>query len=494
MKAWEHVINTAMLGTDKPMPGNSDMPEAIAEIALMIDAAETLDKEAKFLQKAAVIYNYRQCGFKPLQKPDLPVNIAGPETMPYCSEAAARVLNDILEEDNVPLLELWMTRCSEQGQLFLPDVLPAVLDKAGRDASLRLLVIACSGNRGAWLSRLNPVWAFFTQLTNEEIWQTGKPEERVKLLRKIREDDPNRGRQMLEQTWEQETAAAKVELLKAFRTNAAVADLPWLENILAEKGQKVKEEVMNILKLIPGSFIIKQYEQLLKQSVVLKKEKAILGMMTKVSIQHKLPDVVDESIFKSGIEKLAGPKSTFTDEQFILYQLIAAVPPSFWEKQFDATPQQVVGHFEKYAETMVGALGTAVSRFGASEWVPFFLDQENKFYSDFPEMLPVNERDKYLLRFFKTDAKLVIHNALQCTQEWGAELAFAAISEMANQPYEYNRSVFGRRIDLIPVSILSQLEKIAPKDAGHQQAWDKNRSHLIKLIGLKQQTLNAFNA
>ena len=35
MKAWEYVINTAMLGTDKPMPGNAELPDVVAEIAAM---------------------------------------------------------------------------------------------------------------------------------------------------------------------------------------------------------------------------------------------------------------------------------------------------------------------------------------------------------------------------------------------------------------------------------------------------------------------------
>ena len=82
MKAWEYVINTAMLGTDKPMPGNAELPDEVAEIAAMIDAVESSDKEAKFLQKAVAIYNYRQCGFTPIEQKELPTSIAPAETKP----------------------------------------------------------------------------------------------------------------------------------------------------------------------------------------------------------------------------------------------------------------------------------------------------------------------------------------------------------------------------------------------------------------------------
>jgi len=64
---------------------------------------------------------------------------------------------------------------------------------------------------------------------------------------------------------------------------------------------------------------------------------------------------------------------------------------------------------------------------------------------------------------------------------------------MANNPYQYNRGVYNQTIKLIPVSVLNQLEKIEPKEPNMQSTWEKIRAHLIKLLTLKQQTLQAFN-
>jgi hypothetical protein len=493
MKAWEHIINAAMLGTDKPMPGNTDVAEEVRAIFNQIDDNTISDKEAKFLQKAAVVYNYRQCGFTPFQRQDLPPNKADDETKPYCSANAARVLNSILSEDCIPLLQLWMKLCNNYNQLLLPDVLPVVLDKAQKDTTLQPLIIACCGNRGAWLSGLNPAWNYFTTLPDEELWQTGKPEERVKALQKARQQDPDKAREWLQQTWAQENAASKLELLKTLRVNNTAADLPWLESLLAEKGQKVKDEAMNLLKLFPGSTTIQQYEALLAQSVTLKKEKALLGMMTKISIPIKLPAVVDERIFASGIEKLAGQKATMNDESYIIYQLISAVPPAFWEKQFEATPAQVVEYFEKYAPDMVPAIEMAVSRFKEKNWVQLFVNQ-NRFYIDFLAMMPAAEQEKYLLKFIDQDARNIIHAALSSDEEWGLEFTRAALRFMASNPYEYNRGFYNKNIGLIPVGILPQLDKYSAKDPNMQSSWEKTRDHLTKLLSLKQQTLQAFTA
>jgi Family of unknown function (DUF5691) len=492
MKAWEHVINAAMLGTDKPMPGNTDLPEDLAAIAGMINSSETLDKEEKYLHMAAAIYNYRQCGFAPLLKKDINPNKAAAETKVYCADIAAQLLNDILEEANDQLLMLWLTQCRAKGQLLLSDVVPAVLDKAQKDTSLQELVIECSGNRGVWLSHLNPDWNFFNILPDQEIWQGGSPVERANLLKKTRLTDPNKAREWLQQTWAQESAATKLDLLKTLQINLGEADLPWLESLLSEKGQKVKDEVLNLLKQIPGSAIVKQYEDLLRQSVILKKEKALLGMVSKVSIQQKIPDAVDESIYKSGIEKLTGQKSG-SDESYIIYQLMTSVPPSFWEKQFEATPEQVVSYFEKYAVSQMGALVKAVVKFKADNWIPYFLNQPS-IYADFINKLPVQQRDKYMFRFFANDAPNTINVALNCYEEWSVDFTISMLSYMASNNYTYNRAFFSRHINVFPVSILSQLERINAGEANQQAGWEKQREHLTKLLHLKQQTLKAFNA
>lgn len=493
MKAWESIINTAMLGTDKPVPTIADLPEEVALVANAIEASAGLDKEERYLQKAAVLYNYRQSGFVPFQKNDLPANKALAETKPYCSPEAAGVLNAILGEENDQLLQLWLMQCCKSGQLLLPDVLPVVFEKAQKEMPLRKVVIECSGNRGVWLSKMNPAWNWFTTIADEELWQMGTPAQRSELLKSLRLSEPAKALEWLQQTWEQENAAGKLELLKAMKVNSNANDLPWLEGLLNEKGQKVKDEALALLKSISGSSVVKQYQQLLRESVSLKKEKALLGLTTKTSIQIKLPAVVDESIYKSGIEKLSGPKSTVTDENYVIYQLISSVPPAFWEDQFEATPIQIVEYFEKYAPAMVPALANAVAKFGQKNWVPFFLGQ-SMFYPDFVEMLSGREQEKYLLKALSNDPQNTIAQAIRISDEWGTEFAVSALLKMANWPYEYNRGFFTRYISLIPVGALKHVENITSQQVNLQPTWDKTRNHLINLLNLKQQTLKAFNA
>jgi len=493
MKAWNDVVNNVMLGTDKPIIGHAEFPEHVASILTAIDADETVDAATKFLNKAAVLYNYRQCGVVPVQKKDLPESKAEVEVKPYCSHEAASNLNRILEEANVPLLKIWLTYCKKKEQLIWPEVLPWLLTKGEDDGTLRSLLPDCIGNRGIWLSRLNPKWNYLNPASDEDTWQTGKENDRVKVLRKIRTQEPQKALEWLQQTWQQENAASKVELLKILRINQSSVDLPWIENLRNEKAQKVKDEVLTLLTQIPGSSIINEYEALLKKSVVLKKEKSFLGMGSKTSIQLNLPKDLDDSIFKTGIEKLAGPKSKFSDEEYIIYQLISKVPPVFWEKHFDCTPEQVVMYFDKHAGTMIQALGSAVARFREVAWMSLFLNLSG-FYVDFIEFLSPPDREKYLLRFMNNDPQTVIQYATRSTEEWGLAFASKAIRYMANHSYPYNRNFYSQQIGSIPLTILPEIEKIDSTDVNAQSAWEKSREHLIKLLNLKRETLQAFNA
>ena len=69
MSAWEYVLNIAMLGTDKQGAGKAVLADDLAEVFDLIENAPGGDKESKFLNKAAVIFNYRQCGFIPPKRP-----------------------------------------------------------------------------------------------------------------------------------------------------------------------------------------------------------------------------------------------------------------------------------------------------------------------------------------------------------------------------------------------------------------------------------------
>ena len=168
MQFWNNIIQTAMLGTGKRQLTASDLPETLSIDP--ITGNTNIDKEEQFLQIASLAFNYRQSGIQPLQKEGINIPVAPPEDKPYCSPKAFMVIKDILEEDATVLLNLWLKLSAEKRQLIPPSLLPALLDKANSQKSLRTNVENCMGKRGEWLCGFNENWRFSVAESEEDKW------------------------------------------------------------------------------------------------------------------------------------------------------------------------------------------------------------------------------------------------------------------------------------------------------------------------------------
>lgn len=494
MQFWDTIINAALMGTDKKQVSTEDMPVDLQEAATLIQESQTKDKEEKFLQLAALTFNYRQCGTLTIQK-EIMMSSAPAEEKKYCNEAAAQVLNDIISEESIPLLKFWLQLCYEKQQVIFPENVPSLLATGTQQKKLQLLIASCCGKRGEWLSTFNPEWNFSSTQTNEDLWQTGTFEQRKEILKQVRKTDPSKAREWVQQTWAQEDANTKTSLLEILSENITGADISFLESLSAEKSKKVKEAATELLKQIPGSSVVKQYEEVVRQSVSIKKEKALLGMVNKTSLQFQLPASLPESIFKSGIQKMSSQKDT-TDESFILYQLIGYVPPACWMSHLNCSPAEVIELFKRSddGKKMLPALGLAVGRFRSADWATHFINEEKSFYMDLVPLLDKKEREKYLIRFIGVDTmtSTAIQLATKEEEEWTIDFTKAIFRHTAKNPYQYNRSFYNQHIDLIPVQIVADLEKFTPEE-NLRTMWSNMSEYIIKLITLKIQSIKAFN-
>src|SRR5688572_5759090 len=163
MQFWDTIINTAMIGTDKKQVGVAELPADLVGPATTIHNNDSTDKEQKFLQLAAVAFNFRQSGVSPLQK-EVNISPAPTEEKEYCNAVATQTLKDILSEESIPLLKFWLQHCDRKQQIANPETLPALLNTGTQYKNLQVLIASCCGKRGEWLSGYNHAWNFsFTQ-------------------------------------------------------------------------------------------------------------------------------------------------------------------------------------------------------------------------------------------------------------------------------------------------------------------------------------------
>ena len=488
MQIWDNIIQTAMLGTDKKQLAATSVTEDLSDIFTAISSNPANDKEAQFLQMTAAVFNYRQSGAKPLQDETVTIEKAAAETLPYCSTKAQQLLSQIFDEDSNSLLKIWLELCAAKQHIVPPVLLPVLLGKALASKAIRSRAISCGGNRALWLKQFNKAWDFSAPVTadTEDLWDSGTTEQRCRVLIQKRNTEPAIALEWLQQTWPKENANTKAELLKNLAENLSQTDLPWLETLTADKSQKVKDVARDLLKSLPGSSVVTLYQQVLQQAIVLNKADK--------NIEIRLPENVDETIFKTGIEKLSSQKR-FTDERYIIYQLLSFTPLSFMEQHLDADPKTIIGYFQKddANKKFLEAFAESVMQFKDHRWALALMENSDAVYTAIIPFLPAEKQEPYCISCFASNEEMIIEFANKQTTEWSMELAENIFSYIVKNPYYYNRGYYNRQIANIPQGIAGKLETYKPKEQYYQSTWENQIEYIKKLLAIKAQTTTAFS-
>lgn len=493
MEFWNNIIHTAMIGTDRKAIESNDVMDALQAPASLVLSNASIDKEEQFLQLASLAFNFRQSGFVPEKNERVSIASAATEEKGYASPASMQVLKDILLEECYPLLEYWMKRCEQQQQLVYPEFIPQLFDIAAKQKKLQPFILACTGKRGEWLCTFNSEWKFTASASAEEQWLTGTTEQRKFVLKELRSSNPQEALEWLQKSWPQEDAQSKVIWLEILETNISEREIDFLESLQTEKSKKVKDAAIDLLKSIPSSAIVQSYSRILKQSVSVKKEKALLGMLTKTILQFSLPDVIEESIFKSGVEKLSSSKE-ISDDEHIIYQLIQFVPMSFWENQLLLVPKEIIEIFQKDAvgKKMLPAFVHAIKRFNDRNWAEAMVAYCDTTYIDLIPLLEETQQRLYSEKFFADYPDQIIQYAAGFHQEWSVDFTTKVLQHAGKNPYQYTKDFFSRVIHLIPSGVQTVVQGIIGTTDYTANYWSSTKDTLTKLIHLKALTNQSF--
>ncbi|MBL7726810.1 MAG: hypothetical protein JNM68_03945, partial [Dinghuibacter sp.] len=389
---------------------------------------------------------------------------------------------------------LWLQQCKQAGRIAPPALIPQLLHIGAQNKAWRPAISSCCGKRGEWLALFNEAWNFSAPVTGNDTWQTGSADNRKSFLHETRQNNPEQAIALLQQTWATEDAATKTMFLQILTEKVSQTDIPFLEQCLTEKSKKVKEEAIALLKRIPESVQVQRYCSVLQKAVVLKKEKTMLGLSSKMVLHLELPADIDEEVFRSGIEKLSSDKE-FTDEEFILYQLVEHVPPAFWETQLEADAETVIRYFQKEApaKKMLPAMALAAVRFNDARWAKALAEHSEVFYLAILPLLPKADRERFSIKFFNRFPDEITEIALQEKTEWGVTLAEHILRHMAANGYRYNRPFLGSCIGLLPTSVVHLLPQLAPADNYMLSIWNNTIVYLEKLLDIKKRIALSFN-
>lgn len=352
----------------------------IGEVARLHPAAEllasqtTLTPEQQLLLAAGAAAIFHTAG-RVADTAD-PPQPAPPDERPFAPRRAAPLIVQCFARyaSLVPVLAAHLDR----RRLNLPpEILPAVLDQTRADH--RPHVRGIVGARGRWLAEWNPSWTWVLEspVSNaaapgspEQLdawnttWQEGSLAARVAVLHEVRKLDPATGRRWLEDVWKKEKADERATLLPALKTGLSKDDLSFLEPVVNDRSSKVRDAGVELLIHIPESALAGRYRE--RAAAVLTERAAKLHV-------HP-PAAIDKVAEKDGLSPVADGKPGA--RAMATQQIVARVPPEFWEHAFNLQPEQLihaVAH-DDFAEAVLTGWAGAATSFNSPDWIDALID------------------------------------------------------------------------------------------------------------------------
>ncbi|GAA5059152.1 DUF5691 domain-containing protein [Streptomyces similanensis] len=346
--AWEELVTTALLGTDRRTPPGGATGRRAPAALLELAAVQTVRRRAGL--RAA-----------PAATPPEP---APEDPRPALPAAAARRLTMLLADrpgtagggrrgtapDLMELLPQWLAAANARGYAAPPQTLPALLDAARGRTDLRPAALAFAGPRALWLARLNPDWRFALRAGPggaaalpgpaeadriRRLWEEGLFAERVALLAAIREREPAAARDLLAGTWATERAEDRLMFLDSLRDGLGPEDEPFLEQALADRSRNVRATAAELLSALPGSALAARTADRASACV------AVDHTLDTPTLAVEAPHECDADMERDGV--VAKAPSGRGERSWWLGQLLEAAPLGAWPARLGGrTPREIV--------------------------------------------------------------------------------------------------------------------------------------------------------
>ncbi len=409
--AWEGLVTTALLGTDRRTPP---------------DTAPGQDAPVALLDAAALETVRRRAGLRPARAAQRP-RPAPEDRRPPLPAAAARRLAMLLADrpgasgggrrgtapDLMELLPQWLAAANARGFAPPPQLLPALLDAARGRTDLRPAALEFAGPRALWLARLNPDWRFALRAapgggaalprpedddTTRRLWQEGLFAERVALLSALRSREPAAARELLASTWTTERAEDRLMFLDSLRTGLGPDDEPFLEQALDDRSRNVRVTAAELLSTLPGSALAERMAVRAAACVAIDHTRTgrTAGTPAPV-IAVEAPHECDPGMERDGVVPKA--PAGRGERSWWFGQLMEAAPLGTWSRRLGGrTPREIVALpvADDWQRELHAAWCRAAVRQGDAEWSRALLGEPSAPEAGGPGAVSLAERAKLL--------------------------------------------------------------------------------------------------
>ena len=333
--SWDELVKVALIGTER-----TKLSAATKEHLSKLGINTSKNPTNTILEGAALLSLMHKTGSFPKSWIKALPEKSPKEHGAQCSKKSRIHLKLILKGNYGDLLPEFVSYLSRNNKLLPLDYIPDLLDQSLNNSELWNELKKAIGKRGHWLIHQNPDWQALSFQPDISTWETGTRDQRVQLLQYLRGQKSDEVIPLIQSTWNQDALQNKAQFVKTLEINPSAKDELFLESCLNNSRKEIRKPAAKVLASIPESQLCKR---MFEQVIDLIKNKA-KPSAKKQKLNIKLPEELTDDMIRDGID----PSSRWYKggmKASRLGQMIAIVPPHFWEQHFKKNAKETLQLF-----------------------------------------------------------------------------------------------------------------------------------------------------
>lgn len=415
MSLLQQLATQALIGSERTSPSLPPAQGALGELLMDITTA-TEAPDTLVLRAAGALSIGALAGFEPVtsghtQAPAPPSGRPFPD-----NKVLLNTLQDIAKAAPQPLRVEALSALARRDLHLPPRLLPVFLSHGARHSELRSFLVPVVGERGFWLARLNPDWAYLlthSHQLDEQLWETGTRQQRAEFLQRLRQQDPAAARQRLQEVLADIDARERTLLVETLRVSLSPDDEPLLENLLRDRSKDVRQIAADLLASLPASGYVQRMIERVRPHLTSERK-----LLRKTHILEP-PEAFDPEWKQDAIEEKRAQSEALGQRAWWLYQLVRALPLSWWEKTTELDPAELFkwARSSDWSLALLRAWHHALLREGNRKWASALLAQPTikDFSYDSFELIPLlsfDEQEAYWLALVAAGHKHIARGEL----------------------------------------------------------------------------------
>ncbi len=343
MTAKESLITAALLGTENHTIEPLKIIDQTSDLELLINNALTREEstaESRLLSAASIVFQYERAGMILLQTDnDTDFEISDEDTRPSVNEKLSSSFRRLVA-DFPKLKDEWLVQIDKSKNKLPEDLLPEVLDflaSSKQEPVEPELLKRVLGPRGVWLCSMNPEWKILDDAMtplSADMFDTGDFDTRCNALSFIRQEDPAKARELLRNSWKENTPDERAAFIEILKNKLSQDDESLLEFALDDTRMEVRQAAASLLAFLPDSAYGKRMKERFDKIVGIKK--GFMSSKLEINVSFEYSKDMKRDGMNQKLDYVQGEKAG------IVVQVITNINPEIILKSSGLSPDKLL--------------------------------------------------------------------------------------------------------------------------------------------------------